>query len=40
MMLKKRTYKYIIVNRKNFGIDKNRAWLVKKIKYTLYEESY
>ena len=28
---KKRTYKYIIVNRKNFLVlDKNRAWLVKK----------
>ena len=30
-MQKKRTYKYIIVNRKNFLVlDKNRAWLVKK----------
>ena len=28
---KKRTYKYIIVNRKNYLVlDKNRAWLVKK----------
>ena len=28
---KKRTYKYMIVNRKNFLVlDKNRAWLVKK----------
>ena len=28
---KKRTYKYIIINRKNFLVlDKNRAWLVKK----------
>ena len=28
---KKRTYKYIIVNRKNFLVlDKNRAWLLKK----------
>ena len=28
---KKRTYKYVIVNRKNFLVlDKNRAWLVKK----------
>ncbi len=28
---KKRTYKYIIVNRKNFLVlDRNRAWLVKK----------
>tara|TARA_B100001057_G_scaffold473286_1_gene537590 strand:+ start:1227 stop:1967 length:741 start_codon:yes stop_codon:yes gene_type:complete len=28
---KKRTYKYLIVNRKNFLVlDKNRAWLVKK----------
>ena len=28
---KKRTYKYFIVNRKNFLVlDKNRAWLVKK----------
>ena len=28
---KKRTYKYILVNRKNFLVlDKNRAWLVKK----------
>ncbi len=28
---KKRTYKYIIINRKNFLVlDRNRAWLVKK----------
>ena len=28
---KKRTYKYMIINRKNFLVlDKNRAWLVKK----------
>ena len=30
-MQKKRTYRYVIVNRKNFLVlDKNRAWLVKK----------
>ena len=38
---KKRIYRYIIVNRKNYLVlDKNRAWLVKKkIKYSINEKS-